>query len=237
MVPSQGARGSTRRYLSGGLGLAREEIELGTQIRLKRDPTWLRRHRDIQDSTRRWSTIVVTVGSLEEARELLVHGIRFGGARYKTEHYWEVGAATVCRRCCRLGHRSFKACGNNPPCCFICAGPHEGYEHSCRVLDCPTKPGTACQHTPAKCGNCGGPHSATAGNCPARRAARKQLRDGKEAHRGSVASALNRPGITRDRSASAYRRNAQQRSLGGFSSDESAIHRIPTAKTRGSDGS
>jgi hypothetical protein len=185
----------TRRYLSCGLGLAREEIELGTRIRLKRDPTWLRRHRDVQDGTRKWSTIVVTVGSLEEARELLVHGIRFGGARYKTEHYWEVGVDTVCPRCCRLGHRSFKACGSNPPCCFICAGPHEGHEHICRVLDCSARAGTACQHTPAKCGNCGGPHSATAGNCPARRAARKQQRDSREAHRsGSVPSALSRPG-------------------------------------------
>jgi hypothetical protein len=185
----------TRRYLSCGLGLAREEIELGTRIRLKRDPTWLRRQRDVQGSTRRWSTIVITVGSLEEARELLVHGIRFGGARYKTEHYWEVGVDTVCPRCCRLGHRSFKACGNNPPCCFICAGPHEGHEHTCRVLDCSAKAGTACQHTPAKCGNCGGPHSATAGNCPTRRAARKQQRDGREAHRsGSAPSAPNRLG-------------------------------------------
>lgn len=185
----------TRRYLSCGLGLAREEIELGTRIRLKRDPTWLRRHRDIQDGTRKWSTIVVTVGSLEVARELLVHGIRFGGARYKTEHYWEVGVDTVCPRCCHLGHRSFKACGSNPPCCFICAGPHEGHEHTCRVLDCSAKAGGACQHTPAKCGNCGGPHAATAGNCPARRAARKQQRDSREAHRsGSVPSAPNRPG-------------------------------------------
>jgi hypothetical protein len=185
----------TRRYLSCGLGLAREEIELGTRIRLKRDPTWLRRHRDVQDGTRKWSTIVVTVGSLEEARELLVHGIRFGGARYKTEHYWEVGVDTVCPRCCRLGHRSFKACGSNSPCCFICAGPHEGHEHTCRVLDCSAKAGTACQHTPAKCGNCGGPHSATAGNCPARRAARKQQRDGREAHRTrSAPSAPSCPG-------------------------------------------
>ncbi|KAJ5873606.1 uncharacterized protein N7473_013165 [Penicillium subrubescens] len=185
----------TRRYLSCGLGLAREEIELGSRIRLKRDPTWLRRHRDMQDGSRKWSTIVVTVGSLEEARELLIHGIRFGGNRYKTEHYWEVGVDTVCPRCCRLGHRSFKACGSNPPCCFICAGPHEGHEHTCRVVECSAKAGTACQHTPAKCGNCGGPHSATAGNCPARRAARKQQRDSREAYRSdSVPSAPNRPG-------------------------------------------
>lgn len=81
----------TRRYFSCGLGLARQEIELGTRTRLKRNPTWLRRPRDIEEGAGKWSTIVVTVGSLEEARELLVQGIRFGGTRYKTEHYWEVG--------------------------------------------------------------------------------------------------------------------------------------------------
>jgi hypothetical protein len=74
------------RYLSRGLGLAREEVELGTRIRL-----WLWRHRDVQGGTRKWPTIVVTVGSLEEARDLLAHGIRFGGARFKTERYWERG--------------------------------------------------------------------------------------------------------------------------------------------------
>jgi hypothetical protein len=207
----------TRRYLSCGLGLAREEIELGTRIRLKRDPTWLRRPREVQDGTRKWSTIVVTVGSLEEARELLVHGIRFGGARYKTEHYWEVGVDTVCPRCCRLGHRSFKACGNNPPCCFICAGTHEGHEHTCRVLDCPAKAGTACQHTPAKCGNCGGPHSATAGNCPARRAARKQQRDSREAHRSrsgpSASSCPRSPAIDLDQPAGGTRCSVALESL------------------------
>lgn len=43
----------TRRYLSCGLSLAREEIELGTRIRLKRDPTWLRRHADVQEAIRK----------------------------------------------------------------------------------------------------------------------------------------------------------------------------------------
>jgi hypothetical protein len=174
----------TRRYLSCGLALAREEIELGTEVRLKRNPTWLRRPKELQNG-KKGSTIVITVGSLEEARKLLINGIRFGGSRYRTEHYWEVGVDTVCPRCGHLGHRSFKACGSNPPCCFICAGAHEGHEHTCRVVNCPAKPGTACQHTPAKCSNCGGPHPATAGNCPAKRAARKQRKENKQAPRSN----------------------------------------------------
>lgn len=76
-----------RRYLTCGLGLAREEIELGRDFRLKRNLTWLRSFRELQSSTKKGSTIVVTVGSLEEARKILVSGIRFGGSRYKTEHY------------------------------------------------------------------------------------------------------------------------------------------------------
>ena len=165
-----------KRYLTCGLALAREEIELGTEYQLKRNPTWLRSSKELHNSNQKGSTIVITVGSLEEARRLLINGIRFGGSRYRTEQYWETGVDTVCPRCCQLGHRSFKACGDRPPCCFICAGPHEGTEHVCRVVDCPTKPGTACKHIPAKCGTCGGPHPATVGNCPAKRAARKELR-------------------------------------------------------------
>ena len=92
------------------------------------------------------------------------------------KQYWETGVGAVCPRCCQLGHHSFKACGDRPPCCFICAGPHEGTEHSCRVVDCPAKSGTACKHMPAKCGACGGPHPATVANCPAKQAARKKLR-------------------------------------------------------------
>ena len=58
----------THRYPSCGLSLAKEEIELGARVRLKRDPTWLRRPRDVQEGSGKWSTIIITVGSLEEAR-------------------------------------------------------------------------------------------------------------------------------------------------------------------------
>jgi hypothetical protein len=57
----------TRRYLTLGLGLAREEIELGTEFKLKRDPIWLRNPKDLRDRDKKGSTIVVTVGTIEEA--------------------------------------------------------------------------------------------------------------------------------------------------------------------------
>ncbi|ODM14627.1 hypothetical protein SI65_09972 [Aspergillus cristatus] len=93
-----------KRYLTCGLALAREEIELGTEYQLKRNPTWLRSSRELQNSNQKGSTIVITVGSLEEAWRLLINGIRFGGSRYKTEQYWETGVDTICPRCCQLGH-------------------------------------------------------------------------------------------------------------------------------------
>lgn len=165
----------TKRYLTLGLGLARQEIETSSDLRLKRDPTWLRSAEELRRGGQRGSTIVVTVGCLEDARKLRINGIRFGGSRYRTEHYWELGPGTICPRCCGIGHQSFKACGDQPPKCFICAGPHEGLDHACTVTTCTTKPGTHCQHMPAKCGNCEGNHPATASICPKQREARRRL--------------------------------------------------------------
>lgn len=119
-------------------------------------------------------------GNCDFDSRLTAHALReidkMAQAIMRAENPMPMGVDTVCPRCCQLGHRSFKACGDRPPYCFICAGPHEGAEHVCRVVDCPAKPGTACQHIPAKCGTCGGSHPATAGNCPAKREARKELR-------------------------------------------------------------
>lgn len=151
---------ATRRYLQLGLGLAREEIELGTEYKLMRDPVWIRNPQDING---KGSTIVITVGSYETYKKILVNGIRFGGTRHRAERFWELGEDTICPRCCGTGHQGFRACGDRPVCCFICAGDHEGIEHICKVVNCSTK-GAACQHTPAKCGNCKGPHAAL--NCP-----------------------------------------------------------------------
>ena len=74
-----------RRYLTCGLALAREEIELGTEYQLKRNPTWLQSSKELHDSNQKGSTIVITVGSLEEAWRLLINCIHFGGSRYRTE--------------------------------------------------------------------------------------------------------------------------------------------------------
>jgi hypothetical protein len=145
------------------------------EYRLKRDPIWLRNPSKLREGGKKKSTIVVTVGTLEEARKMLINGLRFGGHRFHTEHYWELGADCVCPRCCGIGHVSYRACGDRPPRCYICAGDHEGIVHACKVVNCQAKAGAACQHMPAKCGNCGGAHPATARACPRLREARRRL--------------------------------------------------------------
>ncbi|KAL2005205.1 hypothetical protein VTN00DRAFT_2415 [Thermoascus crustaceus] len=72
----------TREY-----SLTCEEIELGTEYWLKRDPTWLYNPQKLQGSQKKGSTIMITVGSLEESQKLLINGIHFEGSRYCTEQY------------------------------------------------------------------------------------------------------------------------------------------------------
>ncbi|ODM14906.1 hypothetical protein SI65_09658 [Aspergillus cristatus] len=74
---------ATRRYLSLGLGLAREEIELGSPVRLKRDPIWLSAPTKVERDGRTTAPIVAAVVSQEEARGLIKHGLRFGGTRHR----------------------------------------------------------------------------------------------------------------------------------------------------------
>jgi len=66
------------RYLTLGLGLAREEIELGTEYKLKRDPKWLRNPEEFRGESKKGSTIVVTVGTLEEPGECSLMGSALG---------------------------------------------------------------------------------------------------------------------------------------------------------------
>jgi hypothetical protein len=176
-----------KRYLTLGLGLAREEIEISTEYRLKRDPTWLRNPGTFQGEEKKGSSIVVTVGSFEEARRMVIDGLRFGGSRFRAEHYWEIGADAVCPRCCGIGHTSFRACGDRPPCCYICAGAHEGAEHACKVINCQAKIGTSCPHLPAKCSNCGRNHPANTKACPKLREARLR-RSNKPQHKERIPS-------------------------------------------------
>ncbi|EED23615.1 hypothetical protein TSTA_070280 [Talaromyces stipitatus ATCC 10500] len=141
-------------YNDQGLALAQEEIELGTPYRLKREPTWLKRAKTIQASNQRFATIVITVGSLEEARTLINKGIKFGGRHHRVAPYWESNPESICPRCCGIGHSGFMACGGRSPKCAICAGDHEAIEHSCIVVDCA--------------------HEATSPKCPKAREARQR---------------------------------------------------------------
>ena len=157
-----------------GLALAREEIELGGACTLMRDPTWIKPLATIQATGQRASTIVITVGSLEDARSLLPRGIRFGGNRHEVTPYYDVGKDSVCTRCCGIGHRAYRACGSRPELCLVCAGPHEAQNHACNVQGCTAKPCHPCPHAPTKCANCGGKHQADSPSCPKLREVRRR---------------------------------------------------------------
>ena len=79
-----------------GLGLAREEIELQGVFRLKRDPVWLVSPRKLRTRKQQSATIVVTVGSGDEARKMIKFGLQFGTRRHTTEAYKEVNPESVC---------------------------------------------------------------------------------------------------------------------------------------------
>ncbi len=63
---------------SHGLEMAREEIEYEMAYKLKRDSTWLKSPRNIRAGGRLFATIVVIVGSKNEARRMLKGRLRFG---------------------------------------------------------------------------------------------------------------------------------------------------------------
>ncbi|ODM24151.1 hypothetical protein SI65_01741 [Aspergillus cristatus] len=171
---------ATRRYLSLGLGLAREEIELGSPVRLKRDPIWLSAPTKVERDGRTTAPIVAAVVSQEEAQGLIKHGLRFGGTRHRVTQYWELGASCICPRCCGIGHTSFGNCKGRPPSCFVCGGPHEGQSHTCQVVHCQAGEGKPCPHHPPRCSNCGGAHQALDKSCPKLREARRQWKQKKD---------------------------------------------------------
>jgi hypothetical protein len=98
-----------RRYLTLGLGLAQEEIELSTNYRLKRDPTWLWDPKELREEDKKGSTMVVTVSSLEEARMMLINRLYFRGHRFSIEYFWQLGADSICPRCYGIGYTSYRA--------------------------------------------------------------------------------------------------------------------------------
>ena len=72
-------------YTTLGLEVARQEIETGRELQLKQVPHWLIGSEARRVRGRKGSTIVITVGSQEEARKLLTNGIHFGGTHYSVE--------------------------------------------------------------------------------------------------------------------------------------------------------
>ena len=176
---------SLERYLGEGkMELLQREVESSTGIQLKTLPRWLiseNRLRDQQEAgNKRGSAIVITVKGESEAKHLCASGLRFGGAVKVVEKYWEAGPSSVCMTCCGIGHKRMESCGNRPPQCIICDGPHQVEEHSCGVAGCNKGKGKICVHVAVKCANCGGNHTANSPRCTSRHKADIEARKEKK---------------------------------------------------------
>jgi hypothetical protein len=155
-----------------GMKLFQREIEASTELMLKTKPRSLFNGDTLisrwQDGGRPNSTIVITVGSEREAKNLCARGLKLGRGTKPVEKYWDQGPGAVCQTCCGIGHGKYGDCGGKSPQCVICAGPHKMTDHKCKVLGCTTQAGRVCIHDTVKCANCGGKHQATASRCPAK---------------------------------------------------------------------
>lgn len=113
--------------------LLKREVESATGIELKTLSQWfisksrLREQQEAND--KRSSAIAITVGGENEGKRLFASGLRFGGTVKVVEKYWESGPSSVCLTCCGIGHERMGKCGDQPPKCIICAGPHKIKDH------------------------------------------------------------------------------------------------------------
>lgn len=126
---------------------------------------------------------MITVGSEIEAKRLCASGLRFGGTVKMAEKYWESGPSSVCLICCGIGHERMGKCGDQPPKCIICAGPHKVEYHQCGVNGCSKGIGRMCAHVLALCANCGGNHPANSTRCILRHKAEVNARKEKSEKR------------------------------------------------------
>ena len=174
------------RYLGEGkMELLKREVESATGIELKTLPRWLiseSRLREQQEANnKRGSAIVITVSGENEGKRLCASGLRFGGIVKVVEKYWESGPSSVCLTCCGIGHERMGKCGDQPPKCIICAGPHKVEDHRCGVNGCSKGIGKMCAHVLALCANCGGNHPANSTHCTLRHKAEVNARKEKTA--------------------------------------------------------
>ena len=59
-----------KHYLTCGLALAREEIELGTEYQLKRNPAWFQSSEELHNRNQKGSTIVIVTAQLSSVPSL-----------------------------------------------------------------------------------------------------------------------------------------------------------------------
>lgn len=112
------------------------------------------------------STVLVDVGSPQEANLLIREGLVLGYVHHSVELFHRDCRVTRCYRCQGLGHMA-RVC-RHAACCGWCAKT----DHS-NDKDCPKR----VQKQPACCTNCKGDHPAWASQCPVRQRAATQARE------------------------------------------------------------
>ena len=100
-------------------------------------------------STSPFRSVKVVLYDVNEWRNLLTHGLRFGWDFFRAEEW--IPAPIQCFKCQRFNHKAAVCSGSSR--CVTCGGSHAP-DKNCSL--------------PVKCANCNGEHKASDNSCPSR---------------------------------------------------------------------
>jgi hypothetical protein len=151
---------STEYFMDNDLGMAalRNEIEEYNEVKLVTLPRFLTKPEKREGKTR--SSIVLAVGSKEEASLLKKNGTLINNRIHVTNTFIDNNPREQCTKCLRFGHTNARC--HEEPRCRLCSEEHLTNHHRCNI--CPTQ-GRRCQHTKLQCANCGESHVANHPAC------------------------------------------------------------------------
>ena len=101
------------------------------------------------NSTNSFRSVKVVLEDVNQWKNLLTHGLRFGWDFFRAEEW--IPAPIQCFKCQRFNHKAAVCRGS--PRCVTCGGSH-AHDRNCSL--------------PTKCANCNGDHKASFHSCPSR---------------------------------------------------------------------
>lgn len=141
-----------------GMSLLQSEIEIFNDVKLIREPMWLRRSEFRIEKVH--SSVKIGFRSKEMFDKMIKKGVIVSGKILKTSEFLNTKPTDQCIKCQKFGHFS-TTCKRQFWTCNFCAGNHETRLHSCSI--CKSK--ESCPHLPPKCVNCNGAHKSNDQNC------------------------------------------------------------------------